>query len=83
MTLSDFVIPATEATCSFELRDEKFLDALATKVQQKVQSRTVGMRTHPLHASSSCETSSPWERQLLSRHGIPPKGPAAHARSEA
>lgn len=44
MVLSDYVIPATETSCSFQLRDAKFLDALATKVQQKVQSHTVRMR---------------------------------------
>ena len=41
MLLRDFVIPASEAGCSFELRDRVFLDALATKVQQKVQQRMV------------------------------------------
>lgn len=44
MVLSDFVIPANEAGCSFELRDRVFLDALATKVQQKVQQRSVRAR---------------------------------------
>ena len=54
MSLRDFVIPAAETGCAFELRDAVFLDALATRVTQQVQSRTVRTRAPAACALQCC-----------------------------
>jgi hypothetical protein len=80
MLLSDFVIPASEAGCSFQLRDRVFLDKLATRVQQKVEQRRV--RAPPRARAHACRVHACLRRlpagyardanvRCAAQHGLP------------